>query len=146
MQKNTVLSLLKALVPCRKKGNMEIRFSLYLFFIICYLFMFPFCLHVTSALCKLRTIFCCIFNWFWIFGIFLIFLFVLDLNKNKSYEHMIMILFKNKSILAFYGLVFYCVILVCSALLYFLLLLLWLKFPKNSLEKTLLSYFVLLFF
>ena len=57
-----------------------IYFSLFLF-----IYLFPFCLHATSALYKPITIFFCIIKRFWIFDMFLKFLYVLDVNKNNFY-------------------------------------------------------------
>ena len=47
--------------------------------------MFPFCVLATSALYKPITIFFCVTKRFGIFDMFLKFLYVLDLNKNKFY-------------------------------------------------------------
>ena len=55
------------------------------FFITFCLFMFPFCLHATSVLYKLITVFFCIIKNFWIFDMFLNFLYVLNVNNNKFY-------------------------------------------------------------
>ena len=58
-------------------------FPLFIFHYFLFIFMFPFCLHVTSALYKPITIFFCIIKRFWIFDMFLKFLYDLDVNKNK---------------------------------------------------------------
>ena len=60
-------------------------FTLFIFHYFLFILMFPFCLHATSALYKPITIFFCIIKRFWIFDMFLKFLYVLDVNKNKFY-------------------------------------------------------------
>ena len=60
-------------------------FTLFIFHYFLSIFMFPFCLHATSALCKPITIFFCIIKRFWIFDVFEIFICFIDLNKNKFY-------------------------------------------------------------
>ena len=60
-------------------------FILFTFHYCVLIYMFPFCLHATSALYKLITIFFCIIKRFWIFDMFLNFWYVLDVNKNKFY-------------------------------------------------------------
>ena len=59
-------------------------FTLFIFHYFLLIYIFPFCLHATSTLYKLKTIFFCI-KCFWIFDMFLNFLYVLDVNKNKFY-------------------------------------------------------------
>ena len=60
-------------------------FTLFIFHYFLFILMFPFCLHATSALYKPITIFFCIIKRFWIFDMFLKFLYVLDVKKNKFY-------------------------------------------------------------
>ena len=60
-------------------------FTLFIFHYFLFIYIFPLCLHATSALYKLITIFFCIIKRFWIFDMLLKFLYVLDVNKNKFY-------------------------------------------------------------
>ena len=62
-------------------------FTLFIFHYFLFIYMFPFCLRATSALYKPITtfFFFCITKRFIIFDMFLKFLYVLDVNKNKFY-------------------------------------------------------------
>ena len=139
-------------------------FTLFIFHYFLFIFMFPFCLDTTSALNKPITIFFCIIKRFWIFDMFLKFLYVLDVNKNKFYCNIFicdscsdlvpsalaylavfylgylkgMVLHHRwRVILVFYHLVFYCIILRCSVCLYFVFLLLVTEvFGKPSEENS----------
>ena len=62
-------------------------FTLFIFHYFLFILMFPFCLHATSPLYKPITIFFCVIKRFWIFHMFLKFLYVLDVIKNKFYCH-----------------------------------------------------------
>ena len=60
-------------------------FSLFIIFYFLFIYMFPFCFHGTSALYQPVTIFFYTIKCFRIFDIYLKFLYILDVNKNKFY-------------------------------------------------------------
>ena len=60
-------------------------FILFTFYYFLFIYIFPFCLYATSVLHKLTTILFYHIKCFWIFDIFLNFLYVLDVSKNKVY-------------------------------------------------------------